>query len=247
VPGLIDFVRDADTLTALAPEDLGMIMLQLFQGQSGNFTMSNLEMPLWNANSPGYPQHKRMQVVFALAEARQWLENEGLLMPSPDQPNGWYRLTRKGLNLKGPDDIEAYKQGSMLPLGLLHPKLAEKVKPMFLRGDYDVAVFQAFKEVEVAVRRAAGLPNSAIGRKLMQAAFNPDNGPLADTEAGKGERVGLMDLFSGGIGYCKNPSGHGETDFDRTSAAQLLALASYLLSQVEAIEAAIKQARPVRL
>jgi hypothetical protein len=59
--------------------------------------------------------------------------------------------------------------------------------------------------------------------------------------------TGRLDLFSGGIGYCKNPSGHGETDFDRTSAAQLLALASYLLSQVEAIEAAIKQARPVRL
>lgn len=243
MPGLIDFVGDADSLTALAPEDLGMILLQLVQGQSGNFTMSNFEMPLWNANSPAYPQHKRMQVVLSLTEARQWLENEGLLMPSPDQPNGYYRLTRKGLSLKSPADVEAYKQGSVLPLGLLHPKLAEKVRPMFLRGDYDVAVFQAFKEVEVAVRKAAGLPNSAIGRKLMQAAFNADNGPLTDTEADKGERVGLMDLFSGGIGYCKNPSGHRETDFDRTSAAQLLALASYLLSQVEAIEAANEESR----
>ena len=176
MPSLIDFVRDADSLAALAPEDLGMIVLQLVQNERGNFTLSNIEMPVWNANSPGYPQHKRMQVILALGEAWQWLENEGLLMAAPDQPNGWYRLTRKGMRLKNPADRDVYKQGNVLPLGLLHPKLGEKVRPMFLRGDYDVAVFQAFKEVEVAVRGAAKLSNSDIGRKLMQTAFNPDNG-----------------------------------------------------------------------
>jgi uncharacterized protein (TIGR02391 family) len=104
-------------------------------------------------------------------------------------------------------------------LALLHAKLAEKVRPMFMRGDYDVAVFQAFKEVEVSVRGAAKLSNSDIGRKLVQMAFNPESGPLTDAEADKGERVGLMDLFSGGIGYCKNPSAHRERGFDRVSAA----------------------------
>jgi uncharacterized protein (TIGR02391 family) len=98
-----------------------------------------------------------------------------------------------------------------------------------------VAVFQAFKEVEVAVRAAAKLSNSDIGRKLMQTAFNPENGPLTDLEADKGERVGLMDLFSGGIGYCKNPPGHRDRGFDRISAAQLIVFASYLLMQVEEI------------
>ena len=235
MPGLIDFAPDADSLTALAPEDLGMIVLQVFQGERGNFARSNIEIALWNANSPGYPHHKRTQVLLTLAEAWQWLENEGLVMLSPDQPIGYYRLTRKGMSVKTPADIEAYKQGSVFPIGLLHPKITEKVRPMFLRGDYDVAVFQAFKEVEVAVRKAARLSNSDIGRKLMQAAFNPDNGPLTDTQADKGERVGLMDLFSGGIGYCKNPPGHRDRDFDRTSAAQLIVFASYLLTRVDAI------------
>jgi uncharacterized protein (TIGR02391 family) len=108
---------------------------------------------------------------------------------------------------------------------------------MFMRGDYDVAVFQSFKEVEVAVRAAARMSNSDIGRKLMQAAFNPDAGPLTDRDADKGERVGLMDLFSGGIGYCKNPPGHRDRDFDRVSAARLIAFASYLLTEVETISA----------
>jgi hypothetical protein len=34
----------------------------------------------------------------------------------------------------------------------LHPSNTTRVNATFLRGDYDTAVFQAFKEVEVAVR-----------------------------------------------------------------------------------------------
>jgi hypothetical protein len=65
--------------------------------------------------------------------------------------------------------------------------MAEKVRPMFMRGDYDVGVFQAFKDVEIAVRRAAGLSDSDIGRKLMQAAFRPEGGPLTAVGDDKGE------------------------------------------------------------
>jgi uncharacterized protein (TIGR02391 family) len=237
MPGLIDFLPDAASLLAVAPEDLGIVLLQLVQQERvSRVTLTNLEMPLWDAHTPAYPQQQRMPVGRAIAEAWQWLQNEGLLMPDPDQPNGWFCLTRKGAALRTSADLEAYRQGNLLPIMLLHPKIAEKVRPMFMRGDYDVAVFQAFKEVEVAVRSAAKMSNSDIGRKLMQAAFNPDSGPLTDAESEKGERVGLMDLFSGGIGYCKNPPGHRERGFDRGSAAQLLAFASYLLTQVEGIE-----------
>jgi hypothetical protein len=119
-----------------------------------------------------------MEVGRAIAEAWQWLQNEGLLMPDLDQPNGWFCLTRKGAALRTGADLEAYRQGGLLPSALLHPTFAEKMRPMFMRGDYDVAVFQSFKEVEVAVREAARMSNSDIGRKLMQAAFNPDTGPL---------------------------------------------------------------------
>ena len=48
-----------------------------------------------------------------------------------------------------------------------------------------------------------GCRTATLDRKLMQAAFNPDAGALTDRDADKGERVGLMDLFSGGIGYCR--------------------------------------------
>ncbi len=234
--GLIDFFTDADSLVAVAPEDLGIVLLQLVQQERNpRVALSNLEYPLWNGTLPGYPQHKRAPVGRAIAEAWQWLQNEGLLMADLDQPNGWFCLTRKGAALRTTSDLDAYRQGTLLPVALLHPKLAEKVRPMFMRGDYDVAVFQAFKDIEVAVRNAAGLSNSDIGRKLMQNAFQPEKGPLTDTQADKGEQVGLMDLFSGAIGHCKNPASHRSPGFDRVSAAQLITFASYLLTQTDGI------------
>lgn len=236
MPGLLSLLPSADDLLALQAEDLGLILLKLVQQERGpRVTLSNIEMPIWNANSPGYPQQKRMPVGRAIAEAWQWLQNEGLLMPDLDQPNGWFCLTRKGEKVRADEDFEAYQQGTLLPIALLHPRIVEKVRPMFMRGDYDVAVFQAFKDIEVAVRKAAQLSNSDLGRKLMQNAFSPEKGPLSDAQADKGEQVGLMDLFSGAIGYCKNPASHRSPGYDRISAAQLITFASFLLTQVDEI------------
>ena len=66
-----------------------------------------------------------------------------------------------------------------LPSDLLQPALDRKVRHLFLRGDHDTAVFQAFKEVEVAVRKAGGYTDGDLGKDLMTKAFNPDMGRLA--------------------------------------------------------------------
>ena len=49
---------------------------------------------------------------------------------------------------------------------LLQPELAEKVHHLFVRGDHDTAVFQAFKSLEIAVRKAGGYDNTVIGKRL---------------------------------------------------------------------------------
>ena len=75
------------------------------------------------------------------------------------------------------------------------------VKPLFVRGDYDTAVFRAFKEVEVRVRKKSGLGKEHFGRGLMQRAFGP---PLLD------DQHAMRDLFGGAISLCKNPASHQE-------------------------------------
>jgi uncharacterized protein (TIGR02391 family) len=235
---LMDVVPDAETLLGLEPEDLGAILVEIIQkGRSRNVAISNIETPLWNANSPKYPIGRKSDVARAFAEAWQWLQNEGLLMPDPEQPNGYWVLTRRGRKLKTGAAVTAYLQGNLLPLGALDPALAEKVRPMFLRGDYEVAVFQAYKQVEVAVRtaaneRGANLPDDLVGVKLMRRAFDADSGPLRDQSAPSAEREALAHLFAGAIGHAKNPTSHREVTIGRRGTAQLIAFASYLLDAV---------------
>lgn len=235
---MIDYAPTADELLAIEPEDLGLILLTLAREThplaQRNFTLSQFEMPLWNADDPGYPHRSRQAVARGLAEAWQWLQTEGLMMPDPDQPNGWFCLTRRGERLKGPADVDAYRKGRLLPASNLHPILLEKVRPMFLRGDYDLATFEAFKQVEISVREAARLPADLIGVDLVRKAFDASSGKLTNKDTVKGEREALAHLFAGAIGHAKNPGSHRTVDHSAIEAAQLIGLASYFLGVVEA-------------
>lgn len=229
---LSQFLPDLETILTLAPEDLGITLLRMVQGHGDrNFTLSDIQVQARNLGEAQRSRYDRNQLDKVIAEAWQWLMNEGLVMRAPDT-NGYYCLTRKGAALRSEGDLDTYMQGNILPIALLHPRIAEKVRPMFLRGDYDVAVFQAFKEVEVAVRRASGLSKELIGVKLMRAAFSPENGPLTDKDSEGGERVATMELYAGAIGHCKNPTSHRDVVIDRATAARLIALASHLVSQL---------------
>jgi uncharacterized protein Ymh len=76
----------------------------------------------------------------------------------------------------------------------------------FMRSEFDGAVFQAMKDVEVAVRDASGL--SADG----------------------GECVARMELFAGAIGSYKNPHSHRDVDVDDPiKAVEIIMLANHLL------------------
>ena len=100
------------------------------------------------------------------------------------------------------------------------------------RTDY-IAVFAAFKTVEVAVRQAGNYPENELGVKLMRKAFEVGKGPLADTTLEAGEQQAQSDLFAGAIGSAKNPASHRDVEMTKTEAARLLLLASYLLSIVD--------------
>ena len=108
----------------------------------------------------------------------------------------------------------------------LDPVLMRAVKPLFLRGDYDTAVFRAFKEVEVRVRKKSGL-KTEYGRELMNKAFG-ETGPLMKED--KDGRRSARALFAGAIGFCKNPSSHHEIQFDNPrEVVDMICFANQLL------------------
>ncbi len=231
-PTLLEIFPEPDDLLAVEPEELAGVLMEVIPGvsQHAGFLHTNLFEQLRPLQGPRYPNGPKLeQVSRAIMEAMAWLESQGLIARNHDQQYGWYFVTRRGSALKARSDVGAYRQGRDLPVDLLRPELADKVHHLFLRGDYDVAVFQAFKMVEVEVRRAAKCDAGDFGEHLMRKAFNKDNGPLRLVDSPDGERNAMANLFVGAMGYAKNPASHRDVAHSRQSAARLILFADELL------------------
>ncbi len=219
---LPSLVPNADDLLALDMEEVaGVLLTHLlsYGNNSGDGIVNHGKISQYaffnnRDQHPEYPK-RQTEVSQALMEAWSWLEHEGLLVRDPLQPSAWFVVSRRAQRLKSPDEFASYRKASLLTKGQLHPLIATKVYPAFLRGEYDTAVFQSFREVEVAVRSAGGFQSELVGTRLMREAFRPTDpekavspGPLTDTSLPVAEQRGMADLFSGAIGLYKNPQSH---------------------------------------
>jgi uncharacterized protein (TIGR02391 family) len=229
---LEELLADPDALLAHEPEELaGPLLAHLVET-----TAQNDRQHLNRRNFINSVERRRPAppdtVVRALIESWAWLEREGLIV-ADQQGNDWVFVTRRGLRLGRSADFDAYRYGNRLPRGHLHPVIAERVWPTFLRGDYETAVLQAFREVEIAVRAAAGLGAGDIGVTLMRTAFGR-GGALVDPADLDPERDALVAIFAGAIGFYRNPVGHRAVNLDDPSeAAEIITFASHLLRIVD--------------
>jgi uncharacterized protein (TIGR02391 family) len=186
---------------------------------------------------------RQQEVSRALMEAWSWLQGEGFLVRHPEQSADWFFLARGAKQLRSRDDFSSYRKSNLLPRGHLHPLIATKVYPAFLRGEYHTAVFQAFREVEVSVRRAGGFADDLVGKDLMREAFRPANqnkpgvqpGILTDTVLPVAEQEGMASLFAGAIALYKNPQSHRNVPTDAMDAAEVIVFASHLLRMVDSL------------
>lgn len=170
----------------------------------------------------------------AVSAAWSWLEANGLICRGPESDNEWYVPTARGLAVQSHQALRALISAEQLPEHFLHPDILVHSRPLFLQSRFETAVFEAFKALEVAIRLAAELSDGDIGIQLAQAAFHPENGPLMDSSAERGERVALMNLMTGALGSYKNPSSHRRVQIVAEEAREMIILASHLLRIVDA-------------
>lgn len=225
------FIPEPDELLSLEPEELALTVLEYLKA-SGSQVLNRHNFSLGHTVA-NYPPAKQPEILRALMEAWVWLETAGLIAPDPDQGDDWVFITRKGQKIKDRTDFESYKNSSSLSKRLLHPIIVQKSWPPFIRGEYEAAVFQAFREVEIRVRKASRLSPEDIGVSLMRKAFYPKTGPLINSALTKGEQEALGHLFAGGIGLYKNPSSHRQVDLKVGESAELLILASHLMRIID--------------
>jgi hypothetical protein len=175
-----NLIPDGEALFDLEPEELaGPLLQDLNTDQSGQLNRYNYTLPHAFGD---YPREWQCAVSEAITKAWVWLEREGLLAPKPGTQGAWVFITRRGRKLATAEQVAAYRRSKLLPKQLLPPRILQKVWTSFLRGDYDTAVLQAMKEVEVAVREAGRFDSTEPGVNLKRKAFDAGRGPLRDSD-----------------------------------------------------------------
>lgn len=222
---------DVESLLRLQPEELGAALLEHINSWSEGELRTLGSQNTTTALAVLYPDRQE-EIKRILTEGWVWLESEGFLAPLPGSNRGLSFVTRKGKQFTHARQLDSYRKMKLLS-GSLHPRINEKVWAAFLRAEYGAAIFAGFKEVEVAVREAAGAAPKDIGVDLMNSAFKPNVGPLTDGSLPESEQIALRNLFAGAIGFYKNPGSHRHVPTDPEAAAGVLVFASVLLRIVD--------------
>jgi len=210
------FPPDAEVLE-MAPSELGPWLLRYMMINGAMTNRFNFGLAI-----PGGQITKRFM------EAWAWLEHEGFIVrKANDQAGNDFFVSRAGQEIAQAENFDAHMTVGLFPDGL-DPVIMRAVKPLFARGDYDTAVFRAFKETEVRIRKKdAGLAGLS-GVELMNRAFGP-NGNLMKGSPAK-ERASMRDLFTGAFSISRNPSAHDEVKFeDPREVIDMICTANQLL------------------
>ena len=235
----LDLLPSAEDVLQMEPEELAGFAFEylchLAKSQNGLVHLSFLSS---DKILKKYDSPKRDECLHAFMESWMVLLRESLVAPRPGMPDTWLFITRRGRTIKNRIGLKAHLHAALFPKSSIHPDLLDAY-PSFLRGDYEIAIVQAFRNVEIRVRNLC--PNAdkdLYGVALMRKAFDPKSGPLSDQVEPTSEREALSALFAGSFGRFRNPASHRHVPITApTEAVEIIQIASALLRVLDDREA----------
>ena len=164
------------------------------------------------------------------------LERDGYIMHDVSQRSDVFKvLTDRGKQIVAQSLDDMVVSSIDIDQLLSREELRTRVHDDYLSGDYETAIFKAFKMLEEKARSKANLAPTIIGADLMTRVFNPNGGLLSHPDAQTpAEAEGLHLLMRGAILWFKNPSSHRTVGYaNPNEAAHILAFANLLLDIVD--------------
>lgn len=118
----------------------------------------------------------------------------------------------------------------------IHPDILSMCWDLYAAGNYDEAILNATKALEVAVRTKANLPQSCVGVDVINTAFSLKK-PLLRYSKIDAEQEGMMSLLRGIIQVFKNPQSHRFVGVqDKSECLSVLLMCSNLMYVVHNTE-----------
>ncbi|HET8861632.1 MAG TPA: TIGR02391 family protein [Solirubrobacterales bacterium] len=240
----------AEEILRIPSEQLGVFILhRLTELGPNNHGLHNFTVEYFaevTPSTPGVttvyrsqdPRQAKEDVVAKISDAWIWLEQQRYLGPDPQQrpDSQWRIITPKGkeiLAIPVDEVLARVRAGKLLGDGL-HPRIEAQARAPWNGGEFETAIFNAAREIEIAVGEALPpQPKKLYGVDAINAAFG--NGkPLSDPDQDPGEQEGTRALYAGFVATFKNPGSHRHFEpEDPVQAAEIIRTADLLMRMLE--------------
>jgi len=151
-----------------------------------------------------------------------------------DDDNEVFFPTKKGFQFLETEFSKVVRNWTILPSSYVHPDVMDRSFELLAKRQFESAVLQAFKCIEIRIREKTGFPKDEVGVRLIRKAFDPLSGPLADPSLPVAEREAEANYVAGAYGFYKNPCSHRNVEMEFLEAFERIVIASNILKIVEA-------------
>jgi len=147
-----------------------------------------------------------------------------------------YYPTKFGFQFPEREFSRVIREYALMPRTYVHPTIIQKSFSLLESGELESAVLQAFKCIEVSIRKKIKASADEVGVKLIRKAFHADTGDLTDYKLPQAEREAFSHYIAGAFGFYKNACSHRDVELEFISAFDRIVVASDLLKIVDKAE-----------